>query len=330
MYLASTVEFLGNAAGEVRALRVAETEFVDGRRVPRRRHRARDPGRPGPHRDGLHGSRVRGLRRATVRSAPSAARSARDEDYASTVPGVFVAGDAGRGQSLIVWAIAEGRAAAAAVDRHLMGQTVLPSPVRPRMSRSGFSPRRLKPAAAWPIIHPLTHPENALRRAKIVATLGPATSTYETVRAHHRRGRRRRPPEPEPRGLLRAREQLRERPSGGGGLRPRRGASSSTCRARRSASASSPTARTTSPWATSSRSPPRTSSAPRSICGTTFKGLPQDVKAGRLPPHRRRQGPRRGRRDRRHRGHHAWSSSPARSRTTRASTCPASPSAFPR
>jgi glutamate synthase (NADPH/NADH) small chain len=44
---------------------------------------------------------------------------------------VFVAGDAGRGQSLIVWAIAEGRAAAAAVDRFLEGETQLPSPVRP-------------------------------------------------------------------------------------------------------------------------------------------------------------------------------------------------------
>jgi glutamate synthase (NADPH/NADH) small chain len=51
---------------------------------------------------------------------------ARDEDYSSSVPGVFVAGDAGRGQSLIVWAIAEGRSAAAAVDRHLTGETSLP------------------------------------------------------------------------------------------------------------------------------------------------------------------------------------------------------------
>ena len=46
----------------------------------------------------------------------------------SSVPGVFVAGDAGRGQSLIVWAIAEGRAAAAAVDAYLTGSTTLPSP----------------------------------------------------------------------------------------------------------------------------------------------------------------------------------------------------------
>ena len=56
---------------------------------------------------------------------------ARDSDYATNVEGVFVAGDMGRGQSLIVWAIAEGRAAAASVDRFLMGSTQLPSPVEP-------------------------------------------------------------------------------------------------------------------------------------------------------------------------------------------------------
>jgi glutamate synthase (NADPH) small chain len=55
----------------------------------------------------------------------------RDDDYASTVDGVFVAGDAGRGQSLIVWAIAEGRAAAAAVDTYLTGATTLPAPIPP-------------------------------------------------------------------------------------------------------------------------------------------------------------------------------------------------------
>ncbi|MFN2538773.1 MAG: glutamate synthase subunit beta [Mycobacteriales bacterium] len=56
---------------------------------------------------------------------------ARSLSWESSVPGVFVAGDMGRGQSLIVWAIAEGRACAAAVDAHLMGSTTLPSPVRP-------------------------------------------------------------------------------------------------------------------------------------------------------------------------------------------------------
>ncbi len=56
---------------------------------------------------------------------------ARDKDFQTTEPGVFVAGDMGRGQSLIVWAIAEGRAAAAGVDRYLMGHTALPVPIGP-------------------------------------------------------------------------------------------------------------------------------------------------------------------------------------------------------
>ena len=56
---------------------------------------------------------------------------ARDGVYATNTDGVFVAGDAGRGQSLIVWAIAEGRACAAAVDTYLTGSTELPAPVAP-------------------------------------------------------------------------------------------------------------------------------------------------------------------------------------------------------
>lgn len=56
---------------------------------------------------------------------------ARNADFETSVPGVFVAGDMGRGQSLIVWAIAEGRAAAAGVDRYLMGHTALPAPIVP-------------------------------------------------------------------------------------------------------------------------------------------------------------------------------------------------------
>jgi glutamate synthase (NADPH) small chain len=56
---------------------------------------------------------------------------ARNDDFQTSVPGVFVAGDMGRGQSLIVWAIAEGRAAAAGVDRYLMGRTALPAPIAP-------------------------------------------------------------------------------------------------------------------------------------------------------------------------------------------------------
>ncbi|MBT8248992.1 MAG: glutamate synthase subunit beta [Acidimicrobiia bacterium] len=56
---------------------------------------------------------------------------ARDDDWSTNVPGVYVAGDMGRGQSLIVWAIAEGRAAAAAVDQNLMGESLLPAPLTP-------------------------------------------------------------------------------------------------------------------------------------------------------------------------------------------------------
>jgi glutamate synthase (NADPH/NADH) small chain len=56
---------------------------------------------------------------------------ARNAHYMTNVPGVFVAGDMGRGQSLIVWAIAEGRSCAAGVDEWLMGETQLPAPVPP-------------------------------------------------------------------------------------------------------------------------------------------------------------------------------------------------------
>jgi len=56
---------------------------------------------------------------------------ARDKGWATNVDGVFAAGDMGRGQSLIVWAIAEGRSCAAAVDTYLTGSTLLHAPVRP-------------------------------------------------------------------------------------------------------------------------------------------------------------------------------------------------------
>jgi glutamate synthase (NADPH/NADH) small chain len=55
----------------------------------------------------------------------------RDTDFATNVPKVYVAGDAARGQSLIVWAIAEGRSVAAAVDRALAGTSQLPAPIGP-------------------------------------------------------------------------------------------------------------------------------------------------------------------------------------------------------
>ena len=55
----------------------------------------------------------------------------RDKSYQTSVDGVFACGDAGRGQSLIVWAIAEGRSCAAGVDTHLTGSSTLPTPIPP-------------------------------------------------------------------------------------------------------------------------------------------------------------------------------------------------------
>jgi glutamate synthase (NADPH/NADH) small chain len=56
---------------------------------------------------------------------------ARDGSFMTNVPGVFACGDMGRGQSLIVWAIAEGRSCAAGVDRYLAGETQLAAPIEP-------------------------------------------------------------------------------------------------------------------------------------------------------------------------------------------------------
>jgi glutamate synthase (NADPH) small chain len=130
-YLASTVEFVPGEDGEVRALKVAETEYVDGARIPK----------PGTEREipadlvllalGFTGTDSAGIEEQLGIPFENGV-VARDDDYQTAVPGVFVTGDAGRGQSLIVWAIAEGRSTAAAVDRYLEGETLLPAPVRPK------------------------------------------------------------------------------------------------------------------------------------------------------------------------------------------------------
>ena len=131
-YLASTVEFLSNDAGEVRAIRVAETEYTaDGRRIPKSGTDREIPadlvliamGFTGPERSALEDQ--------LGAQFTSRGNVGREGDYQTTAPGVFVAGDAGRGQSLIVWAIAEGRAAASAVDKYLMGNSALPAPIKP-------------------------------------------------------------------------------------------------------------------------------------------------------------------------------------------------------
>jgi glutamate synthase (NADPH/NADH) small chain len=129
-YLASTVEFLGNDAGEVRAIVVCETEYRDGGRFPA----------PGTEREipadlvllalGYRGAEHEKVEEQIGLGVDARGNIARNSSYATEVPGMFVAGDAGRGASLIVWAIAEGRAVAAEVDRFLEGSTLLPAPVK--------------------------------------------------------------------------------------------------------------------------------------------------------------------------------------------------------
>lgn len=131
MFLASTVEFLSNGVGEVQGIRIAETEYMDGRRVPK----------AGTERDipadlvllalGFTGPEPETIEDQLRLPFDDRGNVARGGDYQTSEAGVFVAGDAGRGQSLIVWAIAEGRAAASAVDRYLEGETDLPFPVKP-------------------------------------------------------------------------------------------------------------------------------------------------------------------------------------------------------
>ncbi|HWR85150.1 MAG TPA: FAD-dependent oxidoreductase, partial [Rhodoglobus sp.] len=130
-YLASTVEFLGNEDGSVRAIRVAETEYVDGRRVPRAGTEREIPADLVLLALGFAWPETEAFGEQLPLPLDPRGNIERDGEYATSESGVFVAGDAGRGQSLIVWAIAEGRAAASAIDRYLEGDTALPFPVRP-------------------------------------------------------------------------------------------------------------------------------------------------------------------------------------------------------
>ncbi|GIJ00451.1 glutamate synthase (NADH) small subunit [Sediminihabitans luteus] len=129
-YLASTVEFVAGPDGAVRALRVAETEYLpDGRRVPKEGTEREIPADLVLVAMGFTGPETETLTAQDGVELTARGLVARDDDFAGSHPGLFVAGDAGRGQSLIVWAIAEGRAAAAAVDAYLQGETELPAPV---------------------------------------------------------------------------------------------------------------------------------------------------------------------------------------------------------
>jgi glutamate synthase (NADPH) small chain len=132
MFAVNTQEFLGDDDGQVRALRLSEVVFEKGKFVPVPDSELDLPcelvllamGFVGPEKGKLlDGLGVEYDERGNV---------ARDAKFQTSVPGVYVAGDMGRGQSLIVWAIAEGRSAAAEVDRYLTGREVLPSPIGPK------------------------------------------------------------------------------------------------------------------------------------------------------------------------------------------------------
>ncbi|MDT7619800.1 MAG: glutamate synthase small chain [Pseudonocardiales bacterium] len=132
MFAVNTQEFLGDDDGQVRALRLSEVVFEKGKFVPVPDSELDLPcelvllamGFVGPEKGKLlDGLGVEYDERGNV---------ARDATFKTSVPGIYVAGDMGRGQSLIVWAIAEGRSAAAEVDRYLTGREVLPSPIGPK------------------------------------------------------------------------------------------------------------------------------------------------------------------------------------------------------
>jgi glutamate synthase (NADPH/NADH) small chain len=129
MFAVSTEEFLSNPDGSLRALRVTDVEMRDGQFTPvdgtskeiRADYVFLAMGFVGPERGSVIDQLGLSVNERGVIS--------REPDYSTDVPGVFVTGDAGRGQSLIVWAIAEGRATASSVDAYLMGSTNLPAPI---------------------------------------------------------------------------------------------------------------------------------------------------------------------------------------------------------
>ncbi|GII43704.1 glutamate synthase [Planotetraspora silvatica] len=138
VYAVSTQEFLGDAEGNLRALRLVDVEGPGAGFKPIPGTEREIPaglvtlamGFVGPEKSAL----LTGL--AELAADPASffdprGNVARGRSYETAVDGVFAAGDMGRGQSLIVWAIAEGRSAAAAVDRYLSGRTALPVAIPP-------------------------------------------------------------------------------------------------------------------------------------------------------------------------------------------------------
>ncbi|WP_410622120.1 glutamate synthase subunit beta [Amycolatopsis sp. cmx-8-4] len=131
LYSVNTQEFAADADGRVRALKLVEVRNEGGRFVPV----------PGSERElpaqlvllamGFLGPQKKGLIEDLGVELDARGNVARDKTFKTSLDNVFVAGDMGRGQSLIVWAIAEGRSAAAGVDAFLTGRGILPAPIAP-------------------------------------------------------------------------------------------------------------------------------------------------------------------------------------------------------
>ncbi|MFI9326394.1 glutamate synthase subunit beta [Kitasatospora sp. NPDC052868] len=132
VYAVNTTHFTGDEDGNVQELHLVEVEFKDGRFEPVPGTERAIPAQLVTLAMGFTGTDVKnGLVEQLGVDLDARGNVARDGRFATNVDGVYVCGDAGRGQSLIVWAIAEGRSAAAAVDVYLGGKTALPAPIRP-------------------------------------------------------------------------------------------------------------------------------------------------------------------------------------------------------
>jgi glutamate synthase (NADPH) small chain len=131
VYAVSTLEFVEGPDGEVGGLRLVDVEQRDGRLVPVDGTERLLPAQLVLLAMGFVGPQRAGVLEQLDVAFDDRGAIARDPAFSTSVPGVFVAGDAGRGQSLIVWAIAEGRSCAASVDSYLTGgPSALPSPIR--------------------------------------------------------------------------------------------------------------------------------------------------------------------------------------------------------
>jgi glutamate synthase (NADPH/NADH) small chain len=131
LYSVNTEEFVGDSSAAVRALKLVEVRNENGRFVPVEGTAYELPAQLVLLAMGFVGPQREGLLDALGVELDQRGNVARDKAFKTSLDNVFVAGDMGRGQSLIVWAIAEGRAAAAGVDAYLTGRNILPAPIAP-------------------------------------------------------------------------------------------------------------------------------------------------------------------------------------------------------